>query len=385
MTLAGWSDARAPNSAGGAAPNFAGVGDAFAEAFADGEEIGACFAATIDGETVVDIRGGWRERQQEQPWTEDTIACVYSTGKAVLALLVAREVSNGRLDYNAPVARYWPEFAASGKDAITLSEIMSHQDGLVAFPEGTRREIYFDWDAACAVLAQMTPLWPPGSANGYHPQTFGFLVGEVLRRVTGKSVGALLGAFHDGQDIDVYCGLSPAEIARVARMQKPPRPPDLGDINEFKKIAFLTPSAIPAGAGREEWMAAEIPASNMHADARSLARVLSPLANRGAWPGGELFIKPDVVDAALAERIRGDDLVLPFHLSWAAGLMRNINRHFGPNENAFGHAGFGGSCVVIDPENRLTAAYVANKMSPHLVGDPRAVRLIDALYAALQN
>lgn len=127
-------------------------------------------------------------------------------------------------------------------------------------------------------------------------------------------------------------------------------------------------------------MAAEIPSSNMHADARSLTRLLHPFAHGGTWPDGEAYLAPPAIQAALQERIRGDDLVLPFHLSWSAGLMRNINRHFGPNENAFGHAGFGGSCVVIDPEQNFTAAYVMNKMSPRLVGDPRAVRLLNALY-----
>ena len=130
-------------------------------------------------------------------------------------------------------------------------------------------------------------------------------------------------------------------------------------------------------------MAAEIPASNMHSDARSLAEVVHPFANNGKTANGEHMLAPEAIDAAFKERIRGDDLVLPFHLSWAAGLMRNINRHFGPNENALGHAGFGGSCILIDPEHRLTAAYVMNKMSPHLVADPRAVRQLNALYDCL--
>lgn len=378
-----WADSRIANSSGAIDARFADVAAAFAENFSDDGEIGASFAAAMDGELLVDICGGWRDRRRETPWTDDTIACVYSTGKAVVALLVAREVSNGRLDYETPIADYWPAFAANGKEGITLALAMSHQDGLVAFPEGTPSETYLDWNAVCAVIEDMAPLWTPGAANGYHPQTFGFIVGEVLRRVTGERVGALLRRTCAEFDCDVYCGLSPAEIARVAPMQKPPRPPDLGEINDYKKLAFLTRSSTPARAGREEWMAAEIPASNMHTNARSLARLLSPLANGGKRLDGSPFIAPDVVEAALAERIRGDDLVLPFHLSWSAGIMGNINRHFGPNEHAFGHAGFGGSCVVIDPENRLTIAYAPNKMSPHLVGDPRALRLINALYGAL--
>jgi CubicO group peptidase (beta-lactamase class C family) len=173
------------------------------------------------------------------------------------------------------------------------------------------------------------------------------------------------------------------EAARAAYMPKPPKAPDLGAMNEYKQAAFLKPWSAPGKVSREAWMAAELPASNMHADALSLAKIVHPLANEGRDVSGAAVLSGDAIDAALAERIRGDDLVLPFHLSWSAGLMRNINRHFGPNENAFGHAGFGGSCVVADPENNLTAAYVMNKMSPYLVGDPRAVRLLDAVYASL--
>ena len=378
-----WGDPVVANASGVLGNRFAAVAEAFANNFSSGEETGASFAAFIDGELVVDIRGGWRERREETPWTDETIACVYSSGKAVLALLIAHAVSQGRLNYDAPVAAVWPEFAKNGKEKITLAQVMSHQDGLVAFPEETPPETYLDWSASCRAIENMAPLWLPGTANGYHPQTFGFIAGEILRRATGQSVGEHLARMNASDSLQIFCGLSDNEIARVAQMQKPPRAPDLGEITEFKKLAFLSRSSTPAGAGKDAWMRAEIPASNVHADARSLARLMSPFVNGGNWADGGPFIEPRVVDQALAERIRGDDLVLPFHLSWSAGLMRNINRHFGPNENAFGHAGFGGSCVVIDPENRMTAAYVMNKMSPYLVGDPRAVRLIEALYASL--
>ena len=378
-----WGDPVVANASGVLGNRFAAVAEAFAKSFSSGEETGASFAAFIDGELVVDIRGGWRERREETPWTDETIACVYSSGKAVLALLIARAVSQGRLNYDEPVAAVWPEFAKNGKEKITLAQVMSHQDGLVAFPEETPPETYLDWSASCTAIENMAPLWLPGTANGYHPQTFGFIAGEVLRRATGQSVGEHLARMNASDPLQIFCGLSDNEIARVAQMQKPPRAPDLGEITEFKNLAFLSRSSTPAGAGKDAWMRAEIPASNIHADARSLARLMSPFVNGGNWADGDPFIKPGIVDQALAERIRGDDLVLPFHLSWSAGLMRNINRHFGPNENAFGHAGFGGSCVVIDPENRMTAAYVMNKMSPYLVGDPRAVRLIEALYASL--
>ncbi len=373
-----WSDARVPHASGVIDDVFAYVGEAFADNFADGLELGACFAVAIDDELVVDIRGGHADKAKEQPWTEDTLACIYSSGKAVLALLIAQAVSNGLLDYYAPVAEYWPEFSQAGKEKITVAQLLSHQAGLCGIPDEMPPETWLDWDAIVSRLAAMAPLWAPGTASGYHPQTFGFLAGELLRRVTGKSVHNLISWFQ----LDLFCGMNASQTARAAYMPKPPKAPDLGDLNEFTQLAFLKKWSAPSRVTREAWMAAELPASNMHSDARSLARILQPFVNGGRWEGNSL-LTTDAIEGAFAERIRGDDLVLPFHLSWAAGLMRNINRHFGPNEAAYGHAGFGGSCVLIDPENRLTAAYVMNKMSPHLVGDPRALRLINAVYECL--
>lgn len=373
-----WVAPSVPNSAGFLKPAFFSAGDAFAQNFAEGLELGTSFAVMIDDEMVVDIRGGHTDRKREAPWTEDTIACIYSSGKAVLALLVAHEVSNGRLNYDAPVASYWPAFAQNGKDAITVAEALSHQAGLCGIPDEMPPETWLDWDAITARIAAMAPLWAPRSANGYHPQTFGFIAGELLRRVSGNSVGELIARFQE----QVFCGMNASQISRASFMPKPPKAPNLGELNEYTKLAFLKPWSATARVPREAWMAAEIPASNMHGDARSLAAILHPFVNGGKWDD-DPFLTQEAIDGAFKERIRSDDLVLPFHLSWGAGLMRNINRHFGPNENAFGHAGFGGSCVVIDPENRMTAAYVMNKMSPHLVGDPRPIRLLEAVYGCL--
>ena len=378
-----WSDARVPHSEGLIAQGFEAVGEAFAANFKDDLEHGAGFAVVADGQLLVDIRGGHADRKNNLPWTQDTLACIYSCGKAVLSLLIAREVSEGRLDYEKPVAAYWPEFGQSGKEAVTVAQLLSHQAGLCGIAEEMSPQEWLDWDAIARRLAAMPPLSPPGSANGYGPQTFGYAAGELLRRTTGGGVGRLLDDLRAQQDHDVYCGVSGAVAARVAVMTKPPKAPDLGVLNNCKEIAFLKSWSAPARVSREDWMAAEIPASNMHANALSLARLLHPFARLGAWPDGDAYLTQEAIEAAFKERIRGEDLVLPFHLSWAAGLMRNINRHFGPNLNAYGHAGFGGSCVVIDPDNRLTAAYVMNKMSPHLVGDPRGVRLLDALYDCL--
>lgn len=372
----------APISGFATAP-FEGVRNAFALNFSENLELGASFAAFIDGEPVISLHGGFTDRARESPWTGETLAGVYSSGKAAVAMLVARAVSDGLLDYDAPVARYWPEFAAKGKKGVTVAEALSHQAGLCGFPEEMPPEEWLDWDAICARLAAMAPLWEPGSACGYHPQTFGFIAGELLRRTTGRSVGEILRKdFQEAHGLNVICGMEDSETARAAFMPKPPRAPDLGPLTELKRIAFLKPWSAPAKVKREEWMAAEIPASNIHADARSLAEITQPLANEGKFRG-RAIIDAAAVASCLRERVRGDDLVLPFHFSWTAGLMRNINGHFGPAEGAFGHAGFGGSSVMIDPARKLSAAYVMNRMSPHLVGDPRGLRLVNALYEAL--
>lgn len=376
-------DRRVPHSAGAIASGFSGVADAFAANFEDGLELGAAFAVLAHGESLVDIRGGYADRDRRAPWTEKTLACLFSSGKAALALLLAHEASEGRLDYEAPVAACWPEFSQTGKKDISVGQMLSHQAGLCGFVEEAPPDIWLRWDDVVARLEGMAPLWPPGSASGYHPQTFGFLAGELLRRLSGERVGERLRTLNRAQGLRIFCGLRDDEVAAAAVMEKPPRAPDLGELNKFKEAAFLKPWASGARVDRDAWARAEIPGSNMWADARSLAHIVHPFANDGKWPHGAPFLTKSAIEAALRERIRGDDLVLPFRIAWSAGLMRNPQGLYGPNDKVFGHAGFGGSCVIVDRENGLTAAYVTNKMSPHLAGDPRALRLIAALYDCL--
>ncbi len=360
----------------------AAVRDAFIANFAGGEELGARFCAFQDGALVADLYAGWADRDRTLPFTDDTLACVYSSGKAAISLLVARAVSEGRLDFERPVADYWPEFAAHGKAQITVAMAMSHQAGLCGFAEPIPPEEWIDHDKIAARLAAMAPLWAPGSAAGYHTQTIGFIAGELIRRASGRSIGRVLREdYFDGQGIDLHCGLSQGDIARIAYMPKPPRAPVHRPDSEFTKIAFLKPWSAAGKVAREDWLAAEIPASNMHGTARALAEIMQPFANKGVDAHGAQIIDPAVVEAALKPRISGDDLVLPFHLTWAAGLMVNTNGHFGPSPSALGQPGFGGSAVMVDPARRLSAAYVMNKMSPSLSGDPRAVRLFSALNA----
>lgn len=369
----------------GTAPDrFAPVKDAFARNFAAGEELGARFTLVEAGEVVLDIWAGWADRARSRPFDQRTLAPVFSTTKAIAALLVARLVDAGRLAYDQTVASVWPEFAQAGKGAVTIEQVMSHQAGLPGFPERMDPVDWFDWDLICARLAAMAPLWPPGGACGYHPLTFGYLAGEIFRRAEGRTMGvALREDLAAPFGLDLWIGLPDSESARVAEVQRPNALPDFGEANEATRAAFLTPWSGPAGRGQAEWRRMEIPSANGHATAEGLARLMGALADDGWLDGGQI-LSPGLIAEATRERIRGQDLVLPFVMSWAAGFMRNEVLHpWGPGKRTFGHSGWGGSCAFADPERRVGGAYVMNRQSARLLDDERPRRLIEAAYLSL--
>ncbi|MFN3512632.1 MAG: serine hydrolase domain-containing protein [Phenylobacterium sp.] len=363
---------------------FAGVRRAFEDNFAQGLELGARFTLVEAGETVVDLWGGHADRGRQVPFDARTLTAVFSTTKALAALLIARLVDQGKLRYDQPVAEVWPEFAQGGKGAITVEQAMSHQAGLSGFPDEIDPALWFDWDAVCAKLAAMAPLWPPGTASGYHPITFGYIAGEIFRRVDGRTMGtALRQDLAEPIGLDVWIGLPDGEHGRVADLQRPSGLPNFGELNEPTRAAFLTRWSSPAGRGQAEWRRIEIPSANGHAAAEALARLMGALANDG-WLDGEVILSPALIAEVARERVRGPDLVLPFEMSWGAGFMRNETvKVWGPGLQTFGHSGWGGSCAFADPERRLGGAYVMNKQSTDLIGDARARRLIEAAYAAL--
>ena len=373
-----------PEIHGDCPPRFAAVRDAFAANFSHApeglNELAASFSVCIDGETVVDLRGGWADTARTRPFGADTLVPVFSTGKAVMATLIALCVEGGLLDYEMPVSSYWPAFGAAGKEAITLGQLMSHQAGLPGFDDAAEPSIWFDRATVLERLCAQAPMWPPGTASGYHPITIGYLAGEVFRLVDGRSMGAALREEFPG--LDLWIGLPEAEHDRVAQMRKPTAAPDLGEIDAVKRAAFLDRGSAPGGRGSTEWRMMEIPSANLHGTAKDMARFMTVAAT------GELDGRTVLSAGTLAqmrrERIAGPDRVVPFDMSWAAGVMRNARLGvFGPNPEAVGHSGWGGSCAWADPGARLSAAYVMTRQSPHLIGDPRAVRLQQALYASL--
>ncbi|HKR89823.1 MAG TPA: serine hydrolase domain-containing protein [Phenylobacterium sp.] len=370
--------------AGFAQPRFAVVKDAFAANFAEGLELGARFTVVQAGEVVVDLWAGHADRTREKPFDERTLTPIFSTTKAIAAVLMARAVDQGRLAYDQPVADLWPEFAAAGKDAVTVEQALSHQAGLSGFPAQMDPGLWFDWDAICARLAAMAPLWPPGTASGYHPITFGYIAGELFRRAEGRTMGtALREDLGLPFGLDLWIGLPDSEFDRVADLQRPNGLPQFGEHNAATRAAFLTPWSAPAGRGQAEWRRIELPSANGHATAEALARLMGALANDG-WLDGSEILRPALVGELARERIRGQDLVLPFVMSWGAGVMRNeTERPWGPAMQSFGHSGWGGSCAVADPEAKLGMAYVMNKQGTDLMGDARPKRLIEAVYASL--
>lgn len=369
---------------GFAPARFAGVKDVFARSFEAGEELGARFTLVEDGEVVLDLMGGWADRKRQVPFGEDTLVPVFSTTKSVSALMIARLVDAGRLDYGQAVASVWPEFAQAGKGAVTIEQAISHQAGLPGFPEPMDPGLWVDWDAICARLAAMAPMWPPGSASGYHPVTVGYIAGEIFRRVDGRTIGTAFREDIGGPfGLDLWVGLPAEHEHRVAELVRPSALPDFGEINDATRAAFLAPWSSAAGKAGADYRRMEVPSTNGYATAEAFAKLMGALANDGWLDGGEI-LSPALIAEAGRERIRGQDLVLPYVMSWAAGFMRNeINFPWGPGAESFGHSGWGGSCAFADPERRLGGAYAMNKQGVALMGDARPKRLIEAAYASL--
>jgi CubicO group peptidase (beta-lactamase class C family) len=362
------------------APGFEPVRAAFEAGLAD--ELGAGFAAVREGKVVVNLWGGWADRAQTRPWAEHTIAPVYSTTKGVAAIVMAWLADRKLLDYETPVASLWPAFGAHGKDKVTIAQTLAHQAGVPGFIDPIDPDLWLDPPACAQAIAALAPLWPPGSASGYHPLTWGYIAGAVAERAAGRSLGTILREeICAPLGIDFQIGTPERDHARAAEMKKPSRGGDFGEITLPRRAAFFTPWAAPT-RGSAQWRRIEIPSANGHATALGVARLFEVYATGGAI-GGVRVLSPDAFAQLAARRWRGDDLVLPFNIDWRTGVIGNSNRIYGPNEEALGHSGMGGSVGFGDPVAGVSAGYVMNKQSHHIMGDPRSLKLIEALYSCL--
>src|SRR5215475_8829410 len=350
-------------------PRFERVREAFAREFAAGNEIGAAVCVTLEGEAVVDLWGGHQDAERTRPWQRDTLANVYSTTKGVTALALHRLVDEGSVDLDAPVATYWPEFARAGKQRIPVRQLLSHEAGLAAVRRPLPAGAIYDWSAMVEALAEQEPWWEPGKAHGYHALTYGWLVGEVIRRVRDKSVGAVVReeiARPLGAEFEI--GFGPELDARVAPLLQGPIHPGPDGRPAFDLLqavkedpegllgrAFANPPILdPLAVNSRAWRAAEIPAANGHSNAHSLARIFAALANGGAV-GGVRLLSREAVERARTEQVNGRDEVLPMPTRIGLGFFLSSEfEPLGPNPNAFFHGGAGGSLAVADPEHRLS-------------------------------
>jgi len=373
---------------------FARVREVFDKSFGRGE-IGAGVSVVIDGETVIDLWGGHADAARTRPWERDTIVNTFSTTKGMTAICLNRKLETGELDVDAPVASYWPEFAVAGKQDIPLRWLLSHRAGLPAVDPPLPAEKRHDWDAIVTALAAQAPLWEPGTRHGYHAMTFGHLVGEVLRRVDGRSLGTCFREeVAEPLDADFYIGFGPELDARCAEMVSPPPPPEGvqqrifggGDPDSLAAKVFGKRAPGSQNVNTREWRAAEIPAGNGHGTARALARLYGALARGGEIDGVRVLGEAQIA-AATTEQAYGKDAVLaPLETRFGLGFMLTQPMiPFGPNPRSFGHPGAGGSIAFADPDARLGFGYVMNQMQTGLGGGAHGFALVQAVYESLKD
>jgi CubicO group peptidase (beta-lactamase class C family) len=366
-------------------PRFAGVREAFVANFVEGNELGAGVAVTLYGEPVVDLWAGDAD-EAGRPWERDTIVNVWSTTKTMAATCLLMLADRGELDLDAPVASYWPEFAAQGKERVTTAQVMGHTAGLPGWDPPITAESLYDWDAVTGALAAQAPWWEPGTASGYHAVSQGFLEGEVVRRVTGRTIGAFFRDEVAGPlGADFHIGLPESEDGRTGRMVPPGA--DLGatDLpdNPIAAKALLSCPLSGAEPNTRAWRAAEIPAAGGTGNARAVARVHAALANGGTLDGVTL-LSPAGVERIFTEQSHTEDYVLGvrMRLGTGFGLMNDIVP-LSPNPRTCFWGGWGGSLAVIDLDAGMSVAYVMNRMAGGLVGDLRGAMLVLAAYASL--
>jgi CubicO group peptidase (beta-lactamase class C family) len=367
---------------------FKSVQEALAAQLDSGEELGASITINLDGQTLVDVWGGWRDEARSQPWTEDTIVNVWSTTKTVTSLALLMLASRGQVDVHAPVARYWPEFAAAGKERIELRHIMSHTSGVSGLDQPARTEDLYDWATSTARMAAQAPWWEPGTASGYHALNFGHLLGEVLRRVTGKTLKQFVADEIAGPlGADFQIGAAESDIERVTPVvPPPPLPIDLTTMDPRSPAlrTFTGPPPDALAANTPGWRAADIGAANGHGNARSVARMLSAITLGGRVDTTEL-VSSDALASIFEQQSDGIDLVLgvPLRFGIGFGLPKLETAAYIPSGRVCFWGGWGGSLIVMDLDRRLTFSYMMNKMGPGVVGSERSEAYMRATYSAL--
>ena len=388
-----------PDVHGHCGPRFEALRAALADILTAGSEVGVALAVYVGTQRVVDLWAGHTDQAKTKPWRADTIVNLYSIGKAVSAVCALRLVDAGRLDLDAPVARYWPEFAQAGKAHLPVRFLLTHQAALPAVAPALPAGAGLRWDVMTNALAAQAPWWSPGAHHGYHVNTQGFLIGEVIRRITGKTYGTYLREEVAGPaGIDFYVGFGPELDTRCADLLPSPPSPEGDELRRQLSVDPATLTGLPlmrvnayrnppdiSGTGvvnTREWRAAEVPSTNGHGNARAVARLYSALAGDGTLDGIHI-LSPEIIRDAIREQVYAEDIVLQRPTRFGLGFqLTQPERRLGPSPRAFGHFGAGGSLGFADPDARVAFGYAMNQGRGGW--QHKHVRhLIDLVYASL--
>jgi len=367
---------------------FEAVRTALGDNVESGAELGASIVVDLDGDVAVDVWGGFSDEDRAVPWSRDTITNVWSTTKTITSLAALMLVDRGELDLDLPVARYWPEFAANGKQDVLVRHLLSHTSGVSGLEQPAAPEDLYDWEKSTARFASQAPWWEPGTASGYHALNFGHLIGEVLRRVTGSTLKQFVADEIAGPlGADFQIGAAESDWGRIANVVPPPPLPfDFAAMDPASvPVKTLTGPFVEATvANTEGWRRADIGAANGHGNARSVARIMSAIS-RGGEVHGVRLLGPDTIERIFIEQANGIDLVLgvPLRFGIGYGLPQLDTLPYLPDEKICFWGGWGGSVILMDPGRRLTVAYMMNKMGPGIIGSDRAEQYVRAIYDAL--
>ena len=371
-------------------PRFEKVRELLAANIAAGDEVGASIAVDLHGEMLVDLWGGHADAARTKPWSQDTIVNIWSSTKTVTALSALILVDRGQLDVFEPVATYWPEFAANGKEAIEVRHLLSHTSGVAGWDTPFELEGMYDWEDSTARLAAQAPWWESRTSSGYHSQTMGHLVGEVVRRVSGKTLKEFVRTeIAEPLGADFQIGARPEDDHGVAEMI--PFTSRAFDLNTIDRESILGKSIFgplgnPNSANTLPWRRADIGAVNGHGNARSMARILSTIS-RGGTVDGVRLLGPDTIDLIFQEQANGVDLVLGVPLRWGIGYglpQKETVPVLPDDERVAFWGGWGGSIIIAHPDRGLTISYMMNKMADGvIIGSPTANQYVTAIYEAL--
>jgi CubicO group peptidase (beta-lactamase class C family) len=392
-----------PNIAGSVIAQFMPVRDVFADLWHK-SEIGAGLSVYYQGQKVVDLWGGWMDRGKSEPWHQNTLVNIYSTTKGLASLAIAILFDEGLIDYDQKVAHYWPEFGVAGKADITVAQLMSHQAGLSGISQTITVEDLCDWEKMTRLLALQAPLWEPGTKAGYHAITWGYFPGELVRRITGQTLGQyFFEKVARPLNVDCYIGLADQHHARCATLNGPNHAPTTdqntgnsktqigtgiaASSSELFRSAQQNPIIRPfTDACSTPWRRAEIAAANGHATATGIAKIYAALANEGELNGTRIISSLALTQALKVEVEGIEDLVLGHQIRRARGFILNTGSAFGPNPRSFGHNGAGGSTGYADPDLNLAVSYVMNQMQTNDgVEKPRVETLNNVIYSCIST